>query len=77
MRHSRAHEKRAHSSAFRPMPQRHTPRSAVESHYDGQANLSIPRGAYMQQRKSGPLIKYKEFLKKEEEESERFSRLKV
>jgi len=43
------------------MPQRHTPRSAVESHYDGQANLSIPRGAYMQQRKSGPLIKYKEF----------------
>ena len=43
------------------MPPRHAHRSAVESHYDGQANLSVPRGAYMQQRKSGPLIKYKEF----------------
>ena len=36
-------------------------RSSVESHYDAQANLQVSRKAYMQQRREGPLIKYKEF----------------
>ncbi len=36
-------------------------RSAVESHYDAQAVLHVPRGAYMKSRSAGSLIRYKEF----------------
>ena len=35
--------------------------SAVESHYDNQANVNIGRGRFIKQRLAGPLIKYKEF----------------
>ena len=40
------------------------PPSAVETHYDHQANKQISRGQYMAHRKVGPLIKYKDFANK-------------
>jgi len=43
------------------MPQRDTPQSAVQSHYNKQANLNKNQMQVMKQRKNGPLIKYKDF----------------
>ena len=45
----------------RQAPRDERDRSAVESHYDNQANVQVPRTTYLAQRKAGPLIKYKDF----------------